>query len=588
MVIEMAHPGHNVAAGFFYAGKTRGWQMSARQRQETFEHIRNHTEPAVLILGGGINGLGLYRELALQGVDCLLVDKNDFSAGATSKSSRMIHGGLRYLENREFALVKESLFERNRLLTNAAHYVAPLKTCIPLPSIWGGLLRSMLIFFGSKVRPGERGVVAVKFGLWFYDFITRKNRKTPTHYLTSKATSLSQMPGLKTNIIATATYWDAWITQAERLCIELMKDAQAANPNSRALNYVRPKGMENGAVVLEDLVTGQTVAVKPKVVINATGGWVDMTNATLGVTSRFIGGTKGSHLVVDCPKLHKALNGEMVYYQYHDGRVCIVFPFMDKVIMGSTDIRVDDPEKAICDDKEMEYMLTTLRDVFPNLTIRREEIVYVFCGVRPLPAVGLDVLANVSRGHSVQVTAPDAQRPFPLYSLVGGKWTTFRAFAEQIADRLLPELGKKRTCSTDEIPIGGGRYYPQNQQQKQQWIARVAKAAGMAETRVATLMERYGTSAEAYATQADAAAETPLKNLPEYTVGEIRGLSDEYVEHLTDVILRRSVIALLGRATKPALEELAEIVGGVLGWDSQRKAKEVEQALAEVKVPSKE
>lgn len=559
--------------------------MSVQQRNETFDYIRNHNQPSVLILGGGINGMGLYRELALQGVDCLLVDKNDFTHGATSKSSRMIHGGLRYLENREFALVSESLFERNRLLNNAAHYVSPLKTCIPLPSVWGGLLRSALIFFGAKVRPGERGVVPVKFGLWFYDFITRKNRKTPTHYLTSKGESLRQMPGLKTNIVATATYWDAWITQAERLCIELMNDAHAANPDCRALNYVQPTGVKDGGVELQDVLTGQTVTVRPRIVVNATGGWVDFTNATLGVTSRFIGGTKGSHLVVDCPSLHKALNGQMVYYQYHDGRVCIVFPFMDKVIMGSTDIRVDDPDKAVCDQKEMEYMLTTLRDVFPDLTIRREEIVYVFCGVRPLPAVGLDVLANVSRGHSIQITAPDSGRPFPLYSLVGGKWTTFRAFAEQITDRILPELGKNRVCATEQTPIGGGRSFPGDMRQKQEWIARVAKASGLSETRVGTLLERYGTTAEKYATSADQASENPLKNLPEYTVGEIRRLAGEYVEHLTDLIVRRSVIALLGRASQPALEELADIAGAVLGWDSARKTAEVQQALAEVKLP---
>lgn len=256
--------------------------MPVQQRIDAFRKIQERPDIPVLILGGGINGLGLYRELAMQGVDCVVVDRADFCAGATSKSSRMIHGGLRYLENREFKLVSEALIERNRLLANAGHYVAPLKTTIPLASYFGGLLRSMLIFAGIKVRPGERGAVPVKFGLMFYDFITRKNRKTPTHFLTSKAASLRRMPGLRRNIVATATYWDAWITQAERLCIELIQDAQAANPNCAALNYVQPKGLANGAVLLEELSCGQTAAIRPKVLINATGVWVDRTNQVLG------------------------------------------------------------------------------------------------------------------------------------------------------------------------------------------------------------------------------------------------------------------------------------------------------------------
>ncbi|MGB2822434.1 MAG: glycerol-3-phosphate dehydrogenase/oxidase [Phycisphaerae bacterium] len=556
------------------------------QRGETFQHLRDNPEVSVLILGGGINGVGLLRELALQGADCLLVDKSDFVAGASSKSTRMIHGGLRYLERREFKLVRESLFERNRLLENAPHCVAPLKTTIPLPSRLGGLLRSMLIFMGFTVRPGERGVLPVKLGLWFYDFITRKDRRTPRHCITPRDEALRGMPGLKTNIVATANYWDAWITQAERLCIELIRDAVAANAECRALNYVRPRGVEDGAVVLEDAITGGSVAVRPRVLVNATGGWVDITNAALGLRTQYMGGTKGSHLVIDCPALHRALDGRMVYYQPPDGRVCIVFPFMDKVIMGSTDIRVDDPDEARCDDGEVEYMFATLRGVFPGVEVSREDVVYVFCGVRPLPSAEGQVLANVSRGHSIRIVEPEGDRAFPVYCLIGGKWTTFRGFAEEAADAILPRLGRQRRCSTEHVPIGGGRGFPAGEEQKADWIARVARESGLAETRVAALMARYGASAEAYAGSADAEAERPLASLADYTVGEIaRIATEEYVEHLADLICRRSIIALVGRATEDVLAELAEVVGAALGWDEARKTAEVEQALTEVRVP---
>ncbi|KPK49506.1 MAG: hypothetical protein AMK72_04370 [Planctomycetes bacterium SM23_25] len=556
------------------------------RRHQTLRHLRENPEVSVLILGGGINGVGLLRELALQGVDCLLVDKSDFVAGASSASSRMIHGGLRYLEQREFRLVRESLFERNRLLENAPHCVAPLKTTMPLPSRLGGLLRSMLIFAGIPVRPGERGVVPVKFGLCFYDFITRKDRRTPTHYLTPKAESLRAMPGLKSNIVATATYWDAWITQAERLCIELIQDARAANPNCRALNYVRPRGVEDGAVILDDAVGGGSFAVRPQIVANATGAWVDITNADLGIQTRYMGGTKGSHLVIDCPTLHEALGGQMVYYQHADGRVCIVFPFADRVIMGSTDIRVDDPDEARCDDGEIEYMFSTLRGVFPGVGVSRENIVYVFCGVRPLPASEGRVLANVSRAHSLHAVEPGDGRPFPVLCLVGGKWTTFRALAEQAADAILERLSLARRCSTEHLPIGGGRGFPADDDRRGEWIARVARQSGLNEARVAVLLDRYGTAAEDYAAGADAEAERPLESLPAYTAGEIaRIAADEYVEHLTDIICRRSTIALLGQATEGVLCELADVAATALGWDEARKKMEVELALAEVRVP---
>ncbi|MBE3070262.1 MAG: glycerol-3-phosphate dehydrogenase/oxidase, partial [Planctomycetes bacterium] len=555
------------------------------QREQTFDDLRRRPDVPVLILGGGINGVGLLRELALQGVDALLVDKADFVAGASSKSSRMIHGGLRYLENREFRLVRESLFERNRLLANAAHYVAPLKTTIPLFSWFGGLARSGLIFLGLNVRPGTRGVVGVKFGLTFYDLVTRKNRRTPTHFLTSRGAALAEVPGLAPGIVATATYWDAWITQAERLCIELIRDARLANPLCRALNYVRPTGVEGDRVVLRDEIGGASVAVRPGLVVNATGAWVDLANRALGLETRFMGGTKGSHLVVDCPALLKALGDRMVYYAHQDGRVCIAFPFLGKVIMGSTDIRTDDPDAARCTADEVEYMMATLAGVFPGIRISRGDVVYAFCGVRPLPAAEGAVLANVSRGHSVRVIEPEGERAFPIYCLIGGKWTTFRAFAEQVADRLLARLGAARQCSTEHVPIGGGRDFPADEGARQAWVARVAGASGLAEARVEVLLARYGTAAEAYALAADAAAEAPLAALPGYTAGEIgRIAAGESVEHLEDLICRRSTIALLGQAGPEALAELADVVGGVLGWDARRRTQEVERAAAAVAV----
>lgn len=554
-------------------------------RGDIWQEIRANTDVSVLIIGGGVNGIGLFRELALQDVDCLLVDEADFVAGASSKSSRMIHGGLRYLENAEFKLVREALLERNRLLDNAAHYVSPLKTTLPLFSWLAGLIKSPLVFMGLPVKPGGRGVLIAKVGLWFYDFVTRKNRRTPTHFLMSRSKALKEIPGLNPDIVATATYWDAWITQAERLCIEMIHDARNACPSCRALNYVGIAGAEGNTVTLREQTTGKTVSVKPRIVVNATGAWVDRANAELGLDTKLMGPTKGSHLVVDCPELYKSLGDRMVYYEHKDGRICIVFRFLDKVIMGSTDIRIDDPDAATCDEVEIEYMMSTLRGMFPGLTLRREHIVAKYCGVRPLPMADSNTTGRVSRDHSIEGYEPDSGRAFPILCLVGGKWTTFRALAEQTADQVLSRLGLSRRVCSEHLAIGGGKDYPKDEADRARWIERVASDTGLSTDRIATLLSRYGTAAEELARRATPEFETPLTTLPGYSVGEIEHIvATECVEHLPDLIWRRSLIGLLGQASPDAVAELADIAARTLDWDDARKDNEIAAARDDVSV----
>jgi glycerol-3-phosphate dehydrogenase len=555
-----------------------------KTREAVWSGLKADPACDVLILGGGVNGAGLMRELALQGVRCLLVDKEDYAAGASSKSSRMIHGGLRYLENAEFKLVSEAVHERNLLLTCAPHYVAPLRTTIPITAWFAGLIKSPLVFFGFPVTPGGRGAVIIKLGLFFYDLITGKNRQTPRHFFLSKDKSLAEIPGLKREIVCTATYWDAWISQPERLCVDMAREACRVMPTCAALNYVTAEWRDRDHVLLRDRVSGETLAVQPKVVVNATGAWVDFANLSLGVETHLIGGTKGSHLVIDNRSLYDTLGDRMVYYEHSDGRICITFRFLDKVIMGSTDIRVANPDDAACEDAEIDYMMTTLKGVFPSLKLSHSDIVHVFCGVRPLQASGLGYTSRVPRAHHLALSEADDARGFPIYSMVGGKLTTFRAFAEQVADKLLDRLGKRRAVSTRDQVYHGAEGYPKGDAEKQQWIGRVAAASGLTVERVAALLERYGTEAERLAQRAEPEWRMPLKALPDYTVGEIRMIAEaEQVVHLSDLVRRRSVITLLGRSSEAALAELAEIVGNVLGWDGERRKQEVGAALREAK-----
>ena len=256
-----------------------------------FASLRNHADVSVLIVGGGINGIGLFNELALQGIDVLLVEMSDFCAGTSAAMTRVIHGGLRYLENAEFRLVRESLRERNRLLGNAPHYVKPLPTTIPIFNWMSGVLPAIRNLLGWPAKPGNRGALLIKTGLMLYDFMAGRKSPLPRHRFRFRRAALGLRPALNPEVICTATYYDAKITYPERLCLELVLDAEAACPGARALNYVRPESASGGAVVLRDEVSGETCEVRPRIVVNATGAWIDFTNRGLGRESRFIGGT---------------------------------------------------------------------------------------------------------------------------------------------------------------------------------------------------------------------------------------------------------------------------------------------------------
>ena len=536
----------------------------------------------MLIVGGGINGVGLLRELALEGVDALLVEKSDFASGASSASTRVIHGGLRYLENGEFRLVRESLRERNRLLKNAPHFVRPLPTTIPIFSWAEGLFSAPARFLGLKVRPSGRGALLCKIGLSMYDLLEGNQAVLPTHQFKSRLASLAAYPQLHPEIVCTAIYYDAWISYPERLCVELVLDAESQCSAVRALNYVRLEGAKGDRVVLEDVIGGQRLEIKPRIVVNATGAWIDFTNRTLGRESQYIGGTKGSHLVLEHPELLAATQGQMLYFANADGRICIFYPFYGKVIAGSTDIPVADPETAFCEEDEVDYILESVRQVFPAIPRLRDRstIVYRFCGVRPLPRSDSSAPGEISRDHSCAVIPAGHGIDFPVYSLIGGKWTTFRAFGEQVADRILEHLAKPRRASSADLPIGGGKGYPTTAAEKSAWLASLKEKTHLPVQRLGALLDRYGTRAEDVAQFMSAGPDQPLRSLPEYSRREVQFMaSQESIVHLDDLILRRTIMALLGQLSLELLEELGAVLAPELEWSQERTQQEIARTV---------
>lgn len=528
----------------------------------------------VLILGAGINGAGLFRDLCEQGVTCAIVDKGDYGGGTSAAPSRLIHGGIKYLETGELRLVAQSTLERNLLLKNAPHLVKPLPTVIPIFSWLKGAGAALRTLAGSTTAPRSRGALLMKTGLAMYDFYGRRHRVMPRHQIWSRARALREIPPLTPRIKAAGQYYDAAVTLPERLVWELVADGLRAKPAARAMNHTRIAGTD-GQVVHLDGPQGP-VSLRPRIVVNAAGPWIDRVNAALGAPSKLIGGTKGSHVLLDHPELLAALKGRMIYFEADDGRICLVFDYLGRALVGSTDTRADDPDTVACDEPEIDYFLTALRKLLPGLRFDRSQIVYAYAGIRPLPASDAAIPGLISRDHSAPVTEPEGARRWPIFSLVGGKWTTFRGFAEEVADLVLSRLDRTRQVDTKTAPIGGGRAYPED---AAAWAAHQADRNGAAPARAGTLLARYGSTA-ASILEAEGASPQMLRDA-DYSRQELDWLiRTEQVVTLADLIMRRTGLAVTGRLSRRDLVDIADLCATALNWDDARRAAELEQTQA--------
>ncbi|RZI93383.1 MAG: FAD-dependent oxidoreductase, partial [Microbacterium sp.] len=353
--------------------------------------LRDRPYADVLIVGGGINGLATFRDLALQGVDVALVERDDFVSGASAASSHMIHGGIRYLENGEFRLVHEAVTERNGLLQIAPHYVRPLQTTIPIYSTFSGILSAPLRFLRHGAgKHRERGAALIKIGLVIYDSFSRGGGlfgggSVPRHTFHGRRRSLEQLPDLDPRVKYTATYWDASVHDPERLALDVLRDGIAAGGDrARAANYTAAVGSDGDKVVLRD-EHGHEFPFTASVVVNATGPWTDQTNLALGDPTRYMGGTKGSHIVLEHEELLAATGGRELFFEHSDGRIVLIYPLKGRVLVGTTDLEHDMADPIVCTEEEVDYFFDLVKHVFPTISITRDDIVYRYSGVRPLP-----------------------------------------------------------------------------------------------------------------------------------------------------------------------------------------------------------
>lgn len=452
--------------------------------------------------------------------------------------------------------------------------MAPLPTTVPVFDVFSGLANGIVRFLGLTRRPSRRGAVAIKTGLAIYDFLTRKRALMPRHQFRGRRATLAKWAALNPGIRSSATYYDAWVSHPERIGIELLGDGLSAGPNARALNYATIEQAGVGDFLLRDGIAGETFRIQPGLVVNATGGWIDIANGSLfpegARPAPLMGGTKGSHLIIDNPALRDMLDGHMIYYENEDGRICILFPYLGKVLVGSTDIRVDDPGAVRCETDERDYILQSLAFVLPGIRIRPEEIVFQFAGVRPLPASKDSFTGRIPRDHFCTLIESHDGGP-PVLCMIGGKWTTFRSFGEMAADMALEWLGRHRRIDTAERAFGGGRAFPKD---GGGWVRDLAASTGISIDRAAILFERYGTDADDVA---GFIAAGPDHSLPHagYSLREIQYLiGAEAVEHLDDLLLRRTTLAISGELSLDMADAVLGLLVAERGWSAERAAEE--------------
>ncbi len=504
----------------------------------------------LVVIGAGINGVGIARDAALRGLRVLVIDKGDIGSGTTSESTRLIHGGLRYLQHYEFGLVRESLRERELLLRNAPHLVRPMPTLFP-------------IYEGAR-----RGPKLVRTGMVLYDVLSY-DKSLSRHHMMDHDQALAKAPGLDTSgLRAAALFFDAQATFPERLAVE--NAISARDSGATIITYARVDGIvTEGAVVrgvsITDVLTGDSFIAKAKIVVNVAGPWVDQVLTSAPNTNsreHLIGGTRGSHLVV--ASFPGAPEVTLYFEAGADGRPMMVVPWNGLFLIGTTDIRHEgNPDEARASDEEIDYLLKETNQLIPDAGLTGDDVLYTFSGVRPLPFTPDGTTAAITRRHIIKNHAPKLRG---LYSIIGGKLTTYRSLAEEMVDRVCDDLGVDERSSTANSPLG-------------HTADSSSEDIGLPGSALDRLAAVYGDKSDSVLDLAVTSPDLLEPFCPETgAIGAevVHAVKSEMATTLEDILLRRTMVGLGPRMGIGADVAAAAVAKRHLGWDQARADREVD------------
>jgi len=510
----------------------------------------------LIVVGGGIIGTGIARDASLRGIKTLLIEKEDFGYGTTSRSSRLIHGGLRYLRMLEFHLVGQDLREREVLLKIAPHLVHPFPFIIPIISLYYQM--------------------ALSLGVRMYD-VMASGKSMPSHQHLSRHETLEMEPelaeikGLKGAIL----YYDCQAPFTERLGIENV--LCAAEHGATIINHAQLTGfLRDGndvcGIEMTDCISGETYRVKARLVANAAGHWVDCVRDLLrGGPASTVRRTKGIHLLT--PKL---TNKALVLFSPVDGRLFFVMPWLGYTFIGTTDTDYHGDLDAVCaDESDVTYMLNGLHQVFPDL--REEDIIYTTAGLRSLAHIGGEKASNITREHKV-LDHKKRDGIEGLISVLGGKITAYRAVAKDVVNMVCSKLSIEAKCTTAEVPLPGAPAVPQDK------VAKTAKESGLPVETVRYLADFYGSrfSQVLKLVKRDKRGGQPICPHCKDILAQIEhSVKEESALTVSDFLLRRSAVGLGACQGLDAAETVAQEMGRVLGWSEAEQQRQVEAYLAQ-------
>ena len=519
----------------------------------------------VVIIGGGMAGAGAARDLAMRGLSVALLDKGDFASATTSLSSKLIHGGLRYLELLDFGLVRESLAERQRLQRLAPHLVKPLPFLVPI------------------YRDSSRGLIKVRLGLKVYDWLTPGRDRE--HYRVLRAIdALSLEPAIRPDdLLGAGYYFDDLLVYPERLCLENV--LSACRHGARAYNYcevleiVRAGAGGVTGVTARDLLTGAVATLGARIVVNASGPWVDDLRALARVTERgphILRRTKGIHCLL--PRMTE----RAIYHSTSDDRMIFVIPWRDFSLVGTTDSDFSgDPDRVWATREEVQYLLEEVRRALPDPRVRAEGVIYTYAGVRPLSYEEGKRESDVSRAH--RIVAEDGGR---FLSITGTKLTCFRSLAEELGDAVTRALGRRAPGSTAGRMLDGTDQ-EMDGVEAHAWldVSTEMTETGLARETLETLVTSYGRAyprVVALAGKVSGGAERLCPSNPDIVAELHHAVQDELAVSLQDFMLRRTGIGTSRCQGEDCAEAIGRRMAALLGWSARRLEAEVEAFHAHV------